>query len=107
LCYEYVVLKQICVIVEVESELKSSSEVDWKFNWGCYEGGAITQYEKAVSGKSYDFSDIKFEIWILNDPSNYLTPDQILKTQTLDVIENGKKTNFISLQKSKIITGYP
>jgi len=71
MCFEYVVLKEVCIILEVDPN-SNSTNVDWKFNWGCYEGGAITQYEKAKPGLSYDFSTIKFEIKFLNDPTNFV-----------------------------------
>jgi hypothetical protein len=64
-CYDYVVLKEVCIIVEIDDAIRLNAVKGanyWQFNRGCFEGGAITRYEKAVAGNSYDFSDIKYEI---------------------------------------------
>ena len=79
-CYEYVVLKEICIIVRLGASL-ANGELEWKFVRGCYEAGSIAQYEKAKPGEVYDFSGVKIYIKVLNDPTNNMKPKNLLKAE--------------------------
>lgn len=61
LCYMYMIVKRICLMVAY-TEHPETASYTWEYRGGCYEGGNIAVYERAVPGEEYHFDDIPIEV---------------------------------------------
>jgi hypothetical protein len=76
-CYDYEVLKSICVTVAFYID-SDDSEERMGFNGGCYPNGEIAEYERASSGTTYRFEKVPIEVRLSDSPfteSNDAQPD--------------------------------
>lgn len=44
------------------TEHPETASYTWEYRGGCYEGGSIAVYEKAVPGEEYHFDDVPIEV---------------------------------------------
>lgn len=104
-CYTFVVLKDVCMIVELKEDLIGSGQ-EFKFYKGCYEAGSIAEYERAEVGQSYDLKNVNFTIKIRNDPTNTFTTETITNVIT-DSITHGTQTEVVhQAEQVKMVGGH-
>lgn len=64
-CYEYSVLKSICIII---APVNMDPTQGWEFKTGCYEGGSSIEYQRAVPGTEYNFEKVPIQVWANKGP---------------------------------------
>ena len=55
------IAKRICLMVAY-TEHPETASYTWEYRGGCYEGGNMAVYEKAVPGEEYHFDDVPIEV---------------------------------------------
>ena len=81
-CYDYVVLKEVCMILEMGAD-DDTGNAEWRFVKGCFDAGSVALYEKAEVGKTYDLDDVKFELRLINDLTNLIDKKDIVSETTI------------------------